>query len=130
MSIGAGQVTRFGLTGQIWRPAGNFSGKTPNLDVSVAVVAPAAHGSPRRRKKLLKLPDGRLTFADDSEIRKLLNFYKVDQETLEATFEEKPTRRQMRRIKDKAVSAPLIIEELEEEEDLKFIVKEVARMFQ
>ena len=27
MSIGAGQVTRFGIGGQIWRPAGSFAGK-------------------------------------------------------------------------------------------------------
>ena len=27
MSISASQVTRFGVAGQIWRPAGSFSGK-------------------------------------------------------------------------------------------------------
>jgi hypothetical protein len=29
MSIGAGRVTRLGISGSVWRPAGDFSGKIP-----------------------------------------------------------------------------------------------------
>jgi len=35
MSIGAGQVTRFGIAGQIWRPAGSFAGKVGDTTAPV-----------------------------------------------------------------------------------------------
>ena len=79
----------------------------------------------RSRKRAVKLPDGRITIADDDEIRRLLSFYKVSQEKLE--IEEKPTRRRLKRIKNKAIAAPQIIAELEEEEDINFVLKEIAQ---
>lgn len=105
---------------------------TPTFDVTnVTSGASAGVGRRgRRSRRLVKLPDGRISLADDAEIARLLNFYKVPQEVLEAKFEEKPTRRQMRKIKDMAVAAPEIIAELEEDEDIQFVLKEVAKLLQ
>jgi hypothetical protein len=227
MSIGAGQVTRFGIGGQIWRLAGSFAGKVADTTAPVlslptglktgsttasgtvttdegngtlyfwatisatetaaaiksggssqavsgtgiqnvsfssltaatiyyahyvhddasanesnvvnstsfttdaaADVSVSAPGGVGRHRKPIRLPDGRITIGDDSEIKRLLDFYKVDQETLEASFVELPmqTRRQRRVIKNKAIPAPQIIEELEEDIDLQFIVDEIARL--
>lgn len=110
----------------------SFTGFAPAVSGGEAVEAAAitAPGGVGRRRKPILLPDGRVTFADGPEIRKLLEFYKVSQATLEAASEELPTRtrRQRRRIKNRAIPAPEIIAELEEEEDLKFVVQEVARL--
>jgi len=38
MSISAGQVTRFGISGQIWRPAGSFAGKAASPPVFAGTI--------------------------------------------------------------------------------------------
>lgn len=105
----------------------NESNVVDSSSFTTDIVLTTPHGRPRRRRKALRLPDGRITFADDNEIRRLLEFYKVPEESLEIPME---TRRQKKRIKNKAIPAPEIIEELEEDEDMRFIVMEVARLLQ
>ena len=87
----------------------------------------------RRGRKPVILPDKRIVLADPLEIRRLLDFYKVPQESLEKSYKEEVktlSRRQKRKVRDKAIAAPDVIAELEEWEDIQFVLKEAEKLLQ
>jgi hypothetical protein len=70
------------------------------------------------------LPDGRLAHATEKEAQRLLSFYGDQTEAPEI---EVKSRRQAKRLRTKAVPAPQLIAQLEEEAEIQFVVKEIAR---
>lgn len=124
-------------TNQLYAFPGNatltFNGFAPTVTGGTAqavVERIVAGGGPKRNRRLVILPDKKIALADTAEIARLLEFYRVPQKDLEESSKkvvQTLSRRQKRRIKDKAIPAPDIIAELEEEEEIQFVLKEVAK---
>jgi len=110
----------------------SFVGYAPTTagGTAIAVITPrVAGGGPKKNRRTVILPDKRIVRADSEELQRLLQFYKVSQEELEKESEpiQKASRRQRRKLKSAAIPAPQIIEEMEEQEDLEFVLQEIAR---
>ena len=83
-----------------------------------------------RRRRLYRLPNGKLVYATAEELRQIVAMFDEEAVDIEPELKSYPRnyrRKQLRKYRTQSVEAPVIIEELEEEADIQFVLKEVAK---
>ena len=102
-----------------------FTGYAPIVSGGTEIVTTTPIPGVRSRNRRLRvLPDRRIVLADEYETEQLLKLFKV--EDIEEITQVPP--RKYKKLRDKALPAPDIIAQMQEEEDVLYVMKEIARL--
>ena len=102
-----------------------FNGYAPSVTGGTEIVTTLpSQGVRSRHRRLRVLPDRRIVLADEYETEQLLKLFKV--EDIEEITQVPP--RKYKKLRDKALPAPDIIAQMREEEDVLYVMKEIARL--